>query len=58
MHLAVAWRYTFLKAKGLSVGDSVVELDKLDLANALLQKALDRHLTIHLPYDHVIGKEF
>ena len=50
--------YTFLKAKELSVGNSLVELDKLDLANALLQKAFDRHLTIHLPYDHVIGREF
>ena len=50
--------YTFLKAKGLSVGNSIVEPDKLDLANGLLQKALDRNLTIHLPQDHVIGKEF
>ena len=50
--------YTFLKVKELSVGDSLVELDKIDLASALLQKASDRHLTIHLPYDHVIGKEF
>ena len=48
--------YTFLKAKGLSVGDSIVEVDKLDLANGLFQKASDRHLTIHLPHDHVIGK--
>ena len=50
--------YTFLKAKELSVGDSLVELDKIDLANTLLQKASDRHLTIHLPHDHVIGREF
>lgn len=50
--------YTFLKAKGLSVGNSLVELDKLDLADELLKKALDRNLTIHLPQDHVIGREF
>ena len=50
--------YTFLKAKGLSVGNSIVELDKLDLANALLQKVSDRNVTIHLPRDHVIGREF
>ena len=49
--------YTFLKAKGLSVGDSIVELDQIDLANALLQKASERNLIIHLPHDHVIGKE-
>ena len=50
--------YTFLKANGLSVGNSIVELDQLDLANALLQKASERNLTIHLPHDHIIGKEF
>ena len=50
--------YTFLKAKGLSVGNSIVEIDSLDLANALLQKASDRNVTIHLPSDHVIGREF
>ena len=50
--------YTFLKAKGLSVGNSIVEPDKLDLANGLLQKASDRNLIIHLPQDHVIGREF
>ena len=50
--------YTFLKAKGLSIGNSIVEPDKLDLANGLLQKASDRSLIIHLPQDHVIGREF
>ena len=50
--------YTFLKARGVSVGDSIVEPDKLDLANGLLQKASDRNLTIQLPHDHVIGREF
>ena len=50
--------YTFLKAKGVPVGNSIVEPDKLDLADALLQKASDQNLTIHLPQDHVIGKEF
>ena len=50
--------YTFLKAKGLSVGYSIVEPDKLDLANGLLQKASDRNLIIHLPQDHVVGRVF
>ena len=49
--------YTFLKAKGLSVGNSIVEPDKLDLANGLLQKASNRNLIISLPQDHVIGRE-
>ena len=50
--------YTFLKAIGVSIGDSIVETDKLNLANALLQKASDRNLTVHLPHDHIIGREF
>ena len=50
--------YTFLKAKGLSVGISIVELDKLDLAGALLREGSNRNLTIHLPHDHVIGRSF
>ena len=50
--------YTFLKAKGLSTGNSIAELDKLDLAKELLQKASDRNLPLHLPQDHVIGREF
>lgn len=50
--------YTFLKAMGMQIGNSVVELDKLDLANELLQKASERNVTIHLPQDYRIGKEF
>ena len=50
--------YTFLKARGLPVGNSIVELDKLDLAKELLQKASDRNLIVYLPQDHVIGREF
>ena len=50
--------YTFLKAMGLQIGDSIVELDKLELASELLKKAEDRKLDIYLPEDHVIGREF
>jgi len=50
--------YTFLKAKGLSIGNSIVEPDKLDLANRLLQQASNWNLIIHLPQDHVIGRAF
>ena len=50
--------YTFLKAMGLQIGDSIVELDKLELASELLKKAADRKLDIYLPEDHVIGREF
>ena len=49
--------YTFLKAMGIPIGDSIVERDKLELASALLKKAVDRKLDICLPEDHVISKE-
>jgi 3-phosphoglycerate kinase len=50
--------YTFLKAKGLSVGDSLVEDDMLDLARQILQKAYETHIYIYLPIDHIVTKEF
>ena len=50
--------YTFLKAMGMQIGNSIVELDKLELANKLLKQADNCNLTIHLPHDHVIGREF
>lgn len=49
--------YTFLKAMGLPIGDSIVEPDKLELASELLKRAADRNLDIFLPEDHIIGKE-
>jgi len=46
---------SFLKARGLSVGDSLVEDDALDTARALLEKAGGRIL---LPTDVVLGDRF
>ena len=45
--------YTFLKAQGLSVGRSLVEDDKIDLAKELLAKAGGK---LELPLDHVIAQ--
>ncbi|MFP6721969.1 MAG: phosphoglycerate kinase [Candidatus Poribacteria bacterium] len=50
--------YTFFKSKGMEIGKSIVELDMLDLAQDLLKKAENQGLTIHLPVDNVVGKEF
>ena len=50
--------YTFFKSKGMEIGKSIVELDMLDLARDLLKKAENQGLTIHLPVDNVVGKEF
>ncbi len=50
--------YTFLKAKGLSVGTSLVEDDMLDKARQILQKAYETHIYIYLPIDHIVTTEF
>ncbi|MDZ7715074.1 MAG: phosphoglycerate kinase [Balneolaceae bacterium] len=50
--------YTFYKAKGLPIGDSLLEEDKIDLAGDLLEKAKDAGVNIVLPLDSVVAKEF
>lgn len=50
--------YTFYKAKGLPIGDSLVEEDKVDLAKELLKKADEMGANVMLPVDSVVAKEF
>lgn len=50
--------YTFFKAQGYGVGDSICELDKLDLAKELMEKAKNKGVKLMLPVDTKIGKEF
>ena len=50
--------YTFFKEQGYSVGNSMCEEDKLDLARDLMQKAKDRGVKFMLPVDTRVGKEF
>lgn len=50
--------YTFFHAMGGKVGDSLVEEDKLDLANELIRKAKDKGVHLHLPIDSVIADKF
>lgn len=50
--------YTFFKAMGGKVGNSLVEEDKLDLANELIKKAKDKGVHLHLPIDSVIADKF
>jgi phosphoglycerate kinase len=45
--------YTFLKAQGHSIGKSLVEEDKIQLAKELLQQAKSRNIKFLLPMDHV-----
>ena len=50
--------FTFIKALGGNVGDSICELDKLDLALEILHKAKEKHVHIHIPVDVVAANAF
>jgi phosphoglycerate kinase len=50
--------YTFLKAKNVPVGKSMVEDDYLDTARSLLASAAEKGVTIVLPVDHVAADRF
>ena len=53
-----AMAYTFFKSMGYNVGDSICELDKLDLAKELMEKAKQKGVKFMLPIDTRVGKEF
>ncbi len=53
-----AMAYTFFKAQGYEVGNSICELDKLDLAKELMEKAKAKGVKFMLPIDTKLGKEF
>lgn len=50
--------FTFIKAQGGKIGNSLVEDDKLELANEILNKAESKNVKIHLPVDAVIADDF
>jgi phosphoglycerate kinase len=50
--------YTFFKALGGNIGNSLVEADKLDLAKDLIQKAKSKGVELHLPIDSVVADKF
>ena len=50
--------FTFYKARGLSVGKSLVEEDKLELAKALEEKAKSKGVELLLPTDIVLADNF
>lgn len=58
MLIGGAMAYTFLKSQGLPVGKSLVEEDKLELAQRLLHEAKERNFKLLLPADHVLGEDF
>jgi len=50
--------YTFFKAMGGNIGNSLVEEDKLDLAMSLIKKAKDLGVNLELPIDSVVADNF
>ena len=50
--------FTFIKAQGGSIGNSLVEDDKLDLALEILEKAKKENVKVYIPVDVVVSKEF
>ncbi|CAK9165653.1 unnamed protein product [Ilex paraguariensis] len=50
--------FTFYKAQGISVGSSLVEEDKLDLATTLLEKAKAKGVSLLLPTDVIVADKF
>ena len=50
--------YTFVKARGGAIGNSIYEKDKLELADRIIQKAKDRGVNIILPTDSVNSSKF
>ena len=50
--------YTFIKAMGYGIGNSVCEEDKVELAKSLIEKAKSKNVKLLLPVDTKIGKEF
>ena len=50
--------YTFFKAKGYEVGNSICEIDKVELAKELMAKAEAKGVNFLLPVDTVVGDDF
>ncbi len=50
--------YTFFKAMGGNIGNSLVEVDKLDLAKDLIQKAKAKGVDLLLPIDSITADKF
>ncbi|MFT4203118.1 MAG: phosphoglycerate kinase [Chitinophagaceae bacterium] len=50
--------YTFFKAQGGSIGNSLVEDDRLEMATELLRTAAAKDVKIHLPKDSVVADKF
>jgi len=50
--------YTFIKAQGGSVGDSICEDDKMELALTILKQAKEKGVKVHIPVDVIAADDF
>ena len=50
--------YTFMKALGEEVGDSLLEADYIDYAKEMMKKAEDKGVQLLIPVDTVVAKDF
>lgn len=50
--------YTFIKARGGKIGNSLCETDKLDLALSILEKAKNHNVKVYLPVDAINADKF
>jgi len=50
--------YTFVKAQGHEVGKSLLEADKLDLANSFIEKAKQKGVNFYMPVDVIVADDF
>ena len=51
-----AMAYTFMKARGVPVGSSRVESDRIDHADAIMTRAMSSGVRVRLPLDHVVAR--
>ncbi len=50
--------FTFIKAQGGSIGNSLVEDDKQELALSILKQAKEKNVAVHLPVDAIVADDF
>ena len=50
--------YTFMKALGYSIGDSICEDDKVELAKDMMAKAKEKNVNFLIPHDNVVATAF
>ena len=50
--------YTFIKAQGHEIGQSLLEEDKIDLAKSFIEKAKEKGVNFYMPIDAVIADRF